>query len=291
MNFIDGKKISEEIAEKLKNSFSILNELRIKKKEKKITLGVFVVGNDPVINSFVKIKKKYAEKINVEFNEYRYDNSIEQDDFINDFLDKQKQVDGVIIQLPLPKKFNTEYILSKIDRKKDVDLLNEKNILSFKKGELNNIYPPVTGSIIKILKYSNFNFRNKKIVIIGNGKLVGKPFSDYLELINLKKNIDYFIIDRKITKDIKKKLLKEADLIISGVGISNFVNVNDIKDNVFLIDAGTSTTNKKLVGDISLECAKKTKYFSKTPGGVGPVTVAVLYENLFYLVTNDVNKK
>ncbi len=282
--FIDGKKISEEVVEKLRSNFSIFQ----KEKKRKISLGVFVAGKDPVIKSFVKIKEKNAEKIGIDFKIFNYDEKISEGEFIKSFLKKQEKVDGVIIQLPLPENFNVKKILSKINRKKDVDYLNlEEDIEKVKKEKIDfnkKILAPVSAAIFKIIKSVNYNFLDKKIVIVGKGMLVGKPFSEDLKRLSLKENKNFFFIDSKTFKNDKKKLLKTADIIISGVGISNFIKKEDIKEGVFLIDAGTSTANKKLIGDISLDCLEKASYFSKTPGGVGPLTVVSLYENLWKLV-------
>lgn len=124
----------------------------------------------------------------------------------------------------------------------------------------------------------------KKAVIIGKGELTGKPFSQLLENKGFTCGQDYYFIDIETPEKERIELLKTADVIVSGTGVPNLITKDLIKEGVFLIDAGTSTANKKLVGDISLDCVEKSQHFSKTPGGVGPVTVAVLYENLLQLV-------
>jgi methylenetetrahydrofolate dehydrogenase (NADP+)/methenyltetrahydrofolate cyclohydrolase len=295
--FISGKEISDIVVEKLRSNFSTFQknkkEIQVEEKNKKdiekdnkVSLAVFVVGDDPVIESFVKIKQKIAERIGVRFDIFKY-NDISEEEFTKYFEQEQKKFDGVIVQLPLPENFNTEKILSKIDRKKDVDFLNPQNIFDNKNGKISEIFPlgkaifaPVSLAIFKIMSSVDYDFYNKKIVIVGKGKLVGEPFSDDLKNLNLKENKDFYFINRKTTENQKKELLKTADLIVSGVGVPNFIKKDDIKDGVFLIDAGTSTANKKLIGDISLDCLEKSSFFSKTPGGVGPVTVVSLYENL-----------
>jgi methylenetetrahydrofolate dehydrogenase (NADP+)/methenyltetrahydrofolate cyclohydrolase len=167
---IDGQKISSQIQSDLEGKL-------IGKK-----LGVFVIGDDMATNSFIRIKKKIAEKIGVDYLIFKYKEGISEEEFLKSFIEKQKQMDGVIIQLPLPASFDVKNILKQIDLVKDVDLLNPESMKKFKDGEFKKIYPPVAGAVDAILKFKNINFSDKNIVVIGKGKLTGEPVGYMLKI-------------------------------------------------------------------------------------------------------------
>ena len=142
MAYIDGKIISENIARQLKVDFFEIS----KKKQKKVSLGVFIVGDDPVIESFVKIKKTFAQKVGVDFEIIRHAENTSEKHLIESLHEKQRKFDGVIVQLPLPTHINKNNILTEIDKNKDVDLLNSENIKEFK-DNASQVTPPVAGAI------------------------------------------------------------------------------------------------------------------------------------------------
>jgi methylenetetrahydrofolate dehydrogenase (NADP+)/methenyltetrahydrofolate cyclohydrolase len=273
---IDGKEIAKKYSLFLKKEFS---KIDIKK-----DIGVFVVGENKATESFVKIKKEMAEKIGVGLIVFRYEESVLESVFLEDFLQKQKEVEGVIVQLPLPESWKKEKILKKIETKKDVDLLNPVNINNFERGLLAGLFPPVAGAVKKILEEESFDIENKKVSIVGIGKLTGEPVYHFLKN-NIKFNSKEFnFILEETKKKQRDEILKNSDLIISGVGFPNLIKKEEIKEGVFLIDMGTSSVKKTLVGDIELDCLEKASFFAKTPGGVGPLTVIVLFENFLNLM-------
>ncbi len=277
--FISGKKIADKELKKLKNDFSII----LKKQD--INLAVFWIGNNPVIESFIKIKKKVANEIGINFLTFNYPKNITEEEIIKEIRKNNKKIDGLIIQLPLPDNLSKEKIFKEIDKRKDVDLLNPENIELFKK-KITNLYPPVVWAVKKIIEENNFNLKDKNIVILGKGKLTGEPLSFWFDSIK----INYKIITKKTNKKEKSKILKKADLIISGTGVSNLIKKEDISENAFLIDMGTSDEKGKIIGDIDKNCLEKTPFFSQTPGGVGPLTVIAIYKNLYNLIMEDKNK-
>jgi methylenetetrahydrofolate dehydrogenase (NADP+)/methenyltetrahydrofolate cyclohydrolase len=179
-----------------------------------------------------------------------------------------KKTGGIVIQLPIPPKFNLEEILNLIPPEKDVDALNNANI---------NVLSPVVNTIKEILKIAKINPKSKNVVIIGNGRLVGMPaakwFADQKAIVT--------ILD-KYSKDIISPI-KQADIIISGVGKANLITPTMIKNGAVCIDFGFSEKNKKISGDFSQKVAKKAGVFTPTPGGTGPLTVAKLITNLLIL--------
>lgn len=273
---IDGKKIRDQILLEVKEE--------IKSLERKLKLVVIVVGNDPIIENFIFLKKKIANTIGVDFVKIRFsgkENNLEElvkQKIKKLFLNKKDQkIDGIIVQLPLPKKVNIEKILATIPKNLDVDVLSGKE---FSK----NILPPVTGAVWEILKRNKIELKELNILIVGKGKLVGLPTYAFLKDKCAKISI---ISSQTINKE---ELYQQADLIISGIGKPNLIKAKMIKNNVILIDAGTSTQAKKIKGDIDWECAKKARLFSRVPNGVGPITIALIYKNLLELYKNT-NKK
>ncbi|MEI6495003.1 MAG: bifunctional 5,10-methylenetetrahydrofolate dehydrogenase/5,10-methenyltetrahydrofolate cyclohydrolase, partial [bacterium] len=173
-------------------------------------------------------------------------------------------INGIIVQLPLPKHINASKILNLVPAHKDVDALNaDASVLS-----------PVTGAIREILERNNVDLNNKKIVVVGKGKLVGMPTAIWLS----QEGYEVEIVDKN-TKDLAG-VLQDADVIISGAGVAKLIKPEAIKEGVILIDAGTSEDGGALVGDADSACAGKCSLFTPVPGGVGPITVAVIFKNL-----------
>ena len=184
---------------------------------------------------------------------------------------------GIIIQLPLPKHIDRQNVLDSIDPKLDVDCLGKSASEKFygSYNSKNDLGFPTALSCMALLDSINFNLKDKKIVVLGQGMLVGKPITALLRFRNLLPTI---ITDQT---ENKKELIKEADVIISGMGKGKYITGDMIKKGVVLIDAGTSESEGGLVGDVDLESVKDTAgYVSPVPGGVGPVTVAMLLQNV-----------
>lgn len=267
---------SREIVEKIKQeqkdffaNFEIVNG-------KKVILCIIKVGENKISENYVKIKKKYAENIEVEILEKNYPSDMKGWELILEIENLNITVDGIIIQLPLPKNLDTEEIISEIDKNKDIDKLQ------FVKS---SFVQPVVFAIINILNHNNVDYKNenKKIVILGNGNLVGRPFSEYLKSIQ----IDHIVLDKNSEKEFTNSSLKTADILITGIGVGAFVKKEMLKTGVVIIDAGTSEDGDSIVGDVDLECDSVASIFSSTPGGVGPLTVCGLFENLKIAVQNN----
>jgi methylenetetrahydrofolate dehydrogenase (NADP+)/methenyltetrahydrofolate cyclohydrolase len=180
------------------------------------------------------------------------------------------------VQLPLPTHLDTEAICAAIPVQKDPDLLSRKAQENFIHSS-SVILPPVVAAIDTIFSKYEVSLLDKKVAVIGQGKLVGVPVVTWIK----QKGILSLIVDRKMLDD--KSCLKEADVIISGAGVLNLITMDMVKDGVVLIDAGTSEAGGKIAGDIDPACAIKAALFTPVPGGVGPVTVAMLFRNLLEL--------
>lgn len=266
---IDGKKIAGKI----------IDELKILSKPEKF-LAVFFVGDNKTSLSFIRQKKKAAEELGLDFRLYQFSFEIKDGDLRDEILkiSSQEICGGLIVQLPLPPRLGKYYILDAIFSKKDVDVLGEKSLGAFYVGR-NPILPPAVGTVEEVLKFMNGDLRNKKVVVIGSGFLVGKPIALWLE-----NKAAEIIIFNEFTENLRQKL-KDADIVISGVGKSNLFGAENLKEGALVIDFGYSVgEDGKIRGDFdsSLADIKKINY-TPTPGGTGPLLVAKLFENFYRL--------
>ncbi|MFH1656629.1 MAG: bifunctional 5,10-methylenetetrahydrofolate dehydrogenase/5,10-methenyltetrahydrofolate cyclohydrolase, partial [Candidatus Nealsonbacteria bacterium] len=265
---LNGKKISEKIFKKLKQE--------IKNKKLKLKLAVILVGNNLISEVYARKKRIACQDVGINFELFQFPSTINKLKLKKEIekINKKKDVSGIVIQLPLPEKFNNQEFLNFIFSEKDIDVLSEKNLSEFYGGTL-KFLPPVVGAVKKILEEYKIDIKNKKIVLVGKGRLVGKPLSIWL----MNQQVDFSIVDRSI-KDISS-YTKKADIIISGVGLPNFITGKLVKKGVIVIDAGTSSEKGKTIGDIDFRSvSEKAEYITPVPGGVGPVTIACLLENL-----------
>jgi len=267
---LDGKKLAEKILKGVKR--------QIKSRRLKLKLAVVLVGDNSVSQVFIRKKKEICEKIGVDFKLYQFDKDISLQELKNavEKIAEEKDNSGIVIQLPLPKSFDiySQEILNIIPSEKDIDCLSQKNLDNFYNG-ISLILPPVVGAVSHFLKEYKIPIKGKNIVVIGSGRLVGKPVSRWL----LYKKARVLVVDI-LTKNISS-LTKKADIIISGAGKPGLVVGEMVKNGVVIIDAGTIVEGNKLKGDVDFKSvSRKVKYITPVPGGVGPVTIACLLENL-----------
>lgn len=264
---ISGKEISEfikfELQQKIKNEKIIKN------------LAVLLIGDDENSKTYIKLKRKFAEFIGVGFNEYVInEEEIEQDiiDAIN-FLNADEEIDGIIMQLPIPKKFNQEKILNLISREKDVDgFLDETS------------FSPVLGKVIKriLIEYDDeFNkWENRNISIVCNSDVFSSKIEKYLNSVLKNIHIDTNIFIKDDMEKIKKST-SNADIIISIVGEKNFIKKDFVKEGAIVIDIGITKDKDGIHGDANIkDIIDKVSYITPPIGGVGPLTVAMLFDNL-----------
>lgn len=246
-----------------------------------------LVGQDGPSVRYVNMKKRIAGDIGIEF----IDSNLAEDTTTNEIISKIHELSlrpnmcGIIVQLPLPENIDTKAVLDSIPVHLDVDGLSTKYDEVF--YENNNskdiLIMPTASAVIKILNSIEKNLENKKIVVIGHGKLVGKPIVHLLKQTNAIINI----IDRKTDDARKKEILNTADVVITAVGSPNILQGEDVRDGVVVIDAGTLEVSGVLVGDADFTSLQdKCSFITPTPGGVGPVTVACLMQNVFLVAKN-----
>jgi methylenetetrahydrofolate dehydrogenase (NADP+)/methenyltetrahydrofolate cyclohydrolase len=274
MNIIDGRKIKQDILDKLKEEVSLLPFPPI--------FCDILVGDDPVSASYVRIKGRTAESIGIKFKTVNFPLSITTEEIVEEIenLNRVPLMCGIIVQLPLPSHIDTQTVLDAIDPKLDVDCLGQKNTFNFYNDNGDISYPTAL-ACMKLLKSLDLRLDDKNIVVLGQGKLVGLPVAHLLK----KDNLNVTVLNSK-TED-QDTILKQADVIISAIGRGKFITGDMIKDGVVIIDAGTSEENGSVVGDVDMEIVKdKASFMTPTPGGVGPVTVAMLLENVYQVAKN-----
>ena len=268
-NIIDGKASSIKIKEELKAYVDSLDE--------KPGLVVIQVGDNPASNTYVKNKKLAAEYIGINFFHYKYEENTSEEELINKIkeLNNDNSVDGIIVQLPLPKGFNETKIINYIDPNKDVDGLTELNAGKLVNNEdcLSSCTP--TG-IMKLLEMYNVEIEGKNAVVVGRSTLVGKPIATML----LNKNATVTICHSK-TKNLKE-ITKNADILVVATGHINTITEDMVNENAVVIDVGINRNEEnKLCGDVDFNNIKdKVKLITPVPGGVGPMTVAMLNYNV-----------
>ena len=259
---LDGVLVAQKINDETKAQIA-----RLKVSNIHPHLAVILVGNDPASNLYVAIKEKKCGELGIDFSRYNLPENCEEKEIIfliND-LNKDKNITAIVIQLPLPEQFNLDKIIGKINKYKDADALNSDIVEA-----------PTAAAIIQLLESYEIAIENKKVVLVGYGKLVGKPLEKLLK--NRYPKIDLTICNSKTTN--LSEITKKADIIISAVGKPHLVTGKNIKKGAVIIDAGTSEQAGKITGDVDIEnAAKKASYITPAKGGVGPVTVAKLLEN------------
>lgn len=275
---IDGKKISAEIKDELKVKVNSL-------KEKGITpcLAVILVGNDPASTVYVGNKKKACEYIGIDSLSYELSEDTSEDELLSliNKLNNDEKVNGILVQLPLPKTINEKKILNAINPEKDVDAFHPVNVGKLMIGE-ESFLPCTPAGIIQLLKRSNIEISGKNCVVIGRSNIVGKPMG----ILLLKENGTVTIAHSK-TENLKD-ICKNADILVAAVGKPKMITSDYVKNGATVIDVGIHRMeNGKLCGDVDFDdVVNIAGAITPVPGGVGPMTIAMLMDNC----VNSINK-
>lgn len=268
---IDGKKISQEIKDELKEKVTAL-----KAEGKSICLAVIQVGSDPASSVYVGNKKKACAYIGIESLAYELPEETTQEELLALVrrLNGDDKVNGILVQLPLPKHIDENAVIQTISPEKDVDGFNEKNVGALCVGSKGFVSCTPLG-IIQLLKRSGIEISGKHCVVIGRSNIVGKPMS----LLLLRENGTVTICHSR-TQNLKE-ITKQADILIAAVGKPKFVDETFVKEGAAVIDVGIHRNeNNKLCGDVDFEkVAPHTSAITPVPGGVGPMTIAMLMYN------------
>lgn len=263
---VDMKEMIEESILGLKKEF----EGKPKKRVLFVTFGM-----NPAARSFLDSKSKIAERVGVEalVRESEADTTEDAVRFVREKI--SEDYDGIVIQLPLPKSVLAEEVFSVIPEDKDIDILSKTARLAYAEGRTERV-PPVAGAVRQILERYDADLNGKKVLILGRGRLVGRPVSAMFE----KLGIGYDITDANTLEADRLRLLALADVIVTGMGTPYFIKPEMIKEGAMIIDAGTSEQGGKFVGDADPACGTKASVLTPVPGGVGPLAVTNLFRNL-----------
>ena len=264
---LEGKTLKENILNDLTNEISKL--------ETKPTLVVIQVGEDPASKVYVSQKEKMANRVGINFIHNKQEESISEEeliDIINEY-NIDNEVDGILVQMPLPKHINENNIQNAIDYNKDVDGLTDINAGRLLHNK-DSLIACTSLGIIELLKYYNISITSKNVVIVGRSNLVSKPL--YSLFIN--ENATVTMCHSKTVN--LEKYTKEADILVVAVGKKHFITKDMIKENSTIIDVGINRVDNKLYGDVDFENVKDIANITPVPGGVGQMTVAMLGKNV-----------
>tara|TARA_X000000368_G_scaffold21880_1_gene16986 strand:+ start:564 stop:1439 length:876 start_codon:yes stop_codon:yes gene_type:complete len=282
MKIIDGKKVSIEILDEIKSSVDI----RVANNLKVPHLAAVLVGDDGPSQTYVNSKIKACERVGFESSLFKFQKSISEVDLINEIekINRNNNIDGFIVQLPLPDGINQENILSKVDPSKDVDGFHPVNYGKMALG-IETFLPATPAGIIELISRCKIDLKSKKCLVIGRSQIVGRPISILLSQNKIFGNATVTVAHSRTTN--LKELCINSDIIISAIGIPQFIKGNMIKKGVTIIDVGisriddkSSSKGYKIVGDVDFEnVSSKVGFITPVPGGVGPMTIAMLLKN------------
>lgn len=273
---LDGKKLRDKILEELK--------LKVDKFEKKPTLVVILVGENPASKIYVNNKKKTAEKLGINSEVINYPSNITEQELLNkiDELNNDKNVTAILVQLPLPEHISKENIMNKISPVKDVDGFTPYNFGKLFSGETPSVYPCTPKGILLLLDEYGIELNGQHVVVVGRSNIVGRPLSQML----LNRNATVTVCHSH-TKNLAQ-ITKTADILISAVG-KNIIEGEMLKSDCVVVDVGIfKDENGKTRGDVDFENASKiASYITPVPGGVGPMTIASLMLNTVELFEKE----
>ncbi len=269
-NIIDGKAVSAAVKERVAKEVQAL-------KEKGVTVGlaVIIVGEDPASQVYVRNKERACEQCFMYSEKIELPESTTQTELLEiiDKLNKRTDINGILCQLPLPRHINEEAIINAISPEKDVDAFHPQNVGKIMIGDY-DFLPCTPAGVMELLASQNVEICGKHCVIIGRSNIVGKPMS----MLMLHANATVTICHSK-TKNLKE-ICKEADIIIAAVGRPKFVTADMVKSGATVIDVGINRTEAGLCGDVDFEAVKPlASAITPVPGGVGPMTIAMLMQN------------
>ncbi len=272
MEIIDGKKLAKTTRENLRLEVEELKKIGINPK-----LAVIMVGNNSASQIYVRNKSRACDEVGIEFEEYLLPATTEQSELLNliDKLNKQEDINGILLQSPIPDGLDINEAFRKISPEKDVDGFHPVNVGKLVLGQDTFVSCTPYG-IMRMFEAYNIDLEGKNAVVIGRSNIVGKPMSHCL----LNKNATVTICHSR-TKNLAE-ITKRADILVAAIGKAEFVKADMVKEGVVVIDVGINRTEEgKLKGDVDFEnVSKKASYITPVPGGVGPMTIAMLMNNV-----------
>ena len=270
MTILDGKKIRDELIENYKKI--------IQEKDLNIVLAIIQIGENPSSSTYIKNKEIFTKKVGIETKVLKLSEDIKEEECINliNQLNNDPTITGILIQSPLPNHLDFKKLSRLIIDSKDVDGLSKNNLFSIRDNK-EIILPCTVKGILELLAYYHLDVEGKNIVVIGRSEIVGRPLTD--ALINRDATVT---LCHSKTKNIEM-YTSQADIIISAVGKPNLINKEMVKEGFIGIDVGINKVGDKIVGDFNENVKEKASYLTPVPGGVGPMTIAMLISNLIEL--------
>ena len=275
MIIIDGKEFSKKILEEISNE---QKEIVERKNLRLAGLAVIIVGENPASQVYVRNKTRACEKVGFYSETIKLEENISEDDLIKKIeeLNEDNKIDGILVQLPLPKHIDELKVINSIKPEKDVDGFSNVNVGKMVIGDESGFLSCTPYGIIQLLEGYDIDVDGKDVVVVGRSNIVGKPMAMML----IQKGATVQVCNSR-TKDLSKKL-KKADIIVVAVGVPRMIKATDVKEGVVVIDVGINRVDGKLCGDVDYEdVAQKASYITPVPGGVGPMTIASLIKNTF----------
>lgn len=264
---LDGKLVRKEILNEIKE--------KVAKNNMDITLAIIFVGSYAPSEVYVRNKIKYCAQVGIKTKLIRLEKSTEEEiiNIVED-LNKDNSVHGIIVQSPVPDNINIENVIKHIDSKKDIDGFTKESFYELGHN-IDGLRPCTSKGIIRLLKYYNIDLKGKKVCLIGRGNLVGKPL--IFEMLN---NDATVAICHTKTSNLKEVTLA-SDIIICGAGCPHLLTSDMVKDGAVVVDAGITVVDSQIVGDADFDnLVNKCSYITPNPGGVGPMTIAMILENV-----------
>jgi len=282
MKIIDGKKISIDVLDEIKNHV----EDRVNNRKKVPHLAAIIVGDDGPSQTYVNSKIKACEKVGFNSSLFKFNDNISEEELINEItkINENKEIDGFIVQLPLPSNIDQEKILTQVSPDKDVDGFHPLNYGKMTLG-IDTFIPATPAGIVELIKRYKIDLSGKRCLVIGRSQIVGRPIS-----ILLSQNQSFANATVTVAHSSSKELETlciNSDIIISAIGIPKFLKSNMVSDNTIIIDVGisrveddSSSKGYKIVGDVDFEdFNKRDVMITPVPGGVGPMTISMLLKN------------
>ena len=267
---IDGKQISASVKERVKNEVADL-----KNKGNSVGLAVIIVGSDPASQIYVANKKKACEQLGIVSKEYALPETTTEEELLAliDTLNRQKEINGILCQLPLPEHLNEKRVINAISPEKDVDAFHPQNVGRIMIGDFDFV-PCTPAGIMEMLAFEKIDVTGKRCVVIGRSNIVGKPMA----MLLLHQNGTVTVCHSK-TENLKE-ITKTADILVAAVGKAKFVTADMVKEGAVVIDVGMNRVEGKLYGDVDFDAvSEKASAITPVPGGVGPMTIAMLMQN------------
>jgi len=273
MNKIEGLEISTKIEEEIKqgNKGCIIRP----------SVAVIQIGDNEISNLHVKLKEEACNRVGIYFRYFKYEEDTPELTIVNKIkeLNNDDYVNGIVIELPIPDKYNEKRLLNTILNTKDVDGLTDVNIGRLISGR-KTFTPCTVSAIMTILKENNVELAGKDVVIVGKGKLVGRPM--IYQLLNEGATVT---VCHSRTNDLKKHTIN-ADIIISAAGVKNLITSDMVKEDVIVIDVGCTLEDGKIYGDVDTKVSKKASIMTPKTGCIGPLSIAMFLKNIMMSYNN-----